>query len=452
MSSSSPNGELKPVIGTRSLMLNAVNQTIGTSIFVAPAIVSLQLDGASILGYIACAFMFMLIVLCYIEVASRVKGSGGSYAYVEEAFGPFAGFLTNAVFVIGWSTASDAAGLNLVADTLSVLFPVFSNPFFRAAFSILLLGILTYINVRGAKQGVRLTNFTTITKLTPLLLLAILGWAFVSKENLRWEQMPTAKSLGDASLFLFFLFAGFETSVNASSEIKNPKRTIPAALLLSIGVVTIFYLLIQQVTLGVLGPRMQEFRNAPVAAVAEMMIGPAGSILIVCVTAFSLFSLLSGDVLVSPRMLYAGARSGLYPKFLGKVHPRFETPYWAVIVYTLLIFLFSISGGFKQLAILSSGALLLIYFAVVLAMIKLRRRKQIDEEKTFKVPGGLIIPSLAVILIVWVFSHLKQNEILSIAIFLAVMCVIYFVMKMKRQSIVNEEQLVVESVTEKNDL
>lgn len=444
MSSSSPSGELKPVIGTRSLMLNAVNQTIGTSIFVAPAIVSLQLDGAALLGYIACAIMFVLIIVCYIEVASRVKGSGGSYAYVEKAFGPFAGFLTNTMFVIGWSTASDAAGLNLVADTLSVFFPVFSNAFFRAAFSFVLLGILAWVNVRGAKQGVRFTNITTITKLTPLLLMVIFGWAFVSKENLKWEQMPTAKSLGDASLFLFFLFAGFETSVNASSEIKNPRRTIPAALLLAIAMVTLFYLLIQQVTLGVLGPRMQEFKNAPVAAVAEMMIGPAGSILIVAVTAFSLFSLLSGDVLVSPRLLYAGAKSGLYPKFLSKVHPRFETPYWAVIVYTLVIFLFSISGGFKQLAILSSGALLLIYLAVILSMIKLRMRRQGDDEKSFKVPGGIIVPVLAIILIIWVLSHLQTNEQLSMVIFLAAMCVVYFVRKMMRPDVKNEEVLVEE--------
>ena len=80
MHSTLSHDELKPVIGVRSLMLNAINQTIGTSIFVAPAIVSLQLSGAAILGYIACALMFVLIVLCYIEVASRVKGSGGSYA------------------------------------------------------------------------------------------------------------------------------------------------------------------------------------------------------------------------------------------------------------------------------------------------------------------------------------------------------------------------------------
>lgn len=426
--------ELKPVIGLRSLTLNTVNLTIGSSIFVVPALVSAQLNGAAMLGYVACFIMFVLIILCYIEVAGRVSKTGGSYAYVEAAFGPFAGFLTNSVFIIGWGIISDAAGLNLVADSLSVLFPVFSNPWFRALFFFMLVAILAIINVRGAKQGVRFTDVITVIKLLPLLLLIIFGWGYVSKENLRWEQMPTIESLGSVSLFLFFLFSGFETTLNASSEIKNPKRTIPAALLLGMGIVTLFYISIQEVSLGVLGTRMQEFKNAPLAGVAQMIIGPVGATLIVFVTALSLFSTLSGDVLTSPRLLYAGAKDGLYPRFLGRIHPRFETPYTAVIVYAALIFVFAISGGFRQLVVLSSGALLLIYFGVVLSMIKLRMKKGEHDEKSIRIPGGFIVAILALACIVWVFSFLKPNEMLSIAIFLAVMSAVYWAMKWSRKS------------------
>src|SRR6185503_9022184 len=133
MSLSSPKGELKPVIGTRSLALNAINLTIGSSIFVVPAILSEKLGGAAMLGYIACGTMFIFIVLCYIEVAGRVQRSGGSYAYIETAFGPFAGFIGNTIFVIGWDIISSAAVLNLLADTIAVVFPVFSNILFRIA-------------------------------------------------------------------------------------------------------------------------------------------------------------------------------------------------------------------------------------------------------------------------------------------------------------------------------
>jgi amino acid transporter len=127
--------------------------------------------------------------------------------------------------------------------------------------------------------------------------------------------------------------------------------------------------------------------------------------------------------------LYAGAKDGLFPKVLGKIHPRYATPYLAVITYSAVIFLFSISGGFRQLAILASGALLIIYLAVILSMIKLRIKGRGLDEKSFKVPGGLIIPIVAIVVIFWLLFHLSNSELSSILIFIALLCGVYFVMK-----------------------
>jgi amino acid transporter len=193
--------------------------------------------------------------------------------------------------------------------------------------------------------------------------------------------------------------------------------------------VLIVYLLLQTITQGILGANMEAVKDAPLAAVAEKIIGPVGGIILLIAAAISCFGNVSGDVLLAPRLLFAGANDGIFPKFLGKVHPKFATPYWAIIIYGALIFIFSISGGFKQLAILSTAAILIIYLAVILATIKLRKTKQEVTEKTFRMPGGLTIPIIAIAAIVWLLTSLSKWEIGSTIIFIAVICVIYFLMK-----------------------
>ena len=156
---------------------------------------------------------------------------------------------------------------------------------------------------------------------------------------------------------------------------------------------------------------------------------PITDVILIVAAIISCLGNTSGDVMATPRLLFAGAKDGLFPKFLAKVHPRFATPYTAVITYALLIFIFSLSGEFRQLAVLSSCATLLIYLAVVLATIKLRMKKENVTEKTFKVPGGLTIPFIAIASIIWLLSNLSVKEIISAAVFLAVICIIYFSMK-----------------------
>ncbi|MGH2648186.1 MAG: APC family permease, partial [Ginsengibacter sp.] len=194
---------------------------------------------------------------------------------------------------------------------------------------------------------------------------------------------------------------------------------------------------LQTVTQGILGSNMADVKDAPLAAIAEKIVGPVGATILLLTAAFSCFTNVFGDVLSTPRLLFAGANDGLFPKFLGKVHPKFATPHLAIISYAALIFILSVSGGFKQLAILASAALLIVYFAVILATIKLRSRKKDPTEKTFRMPGGLTIPLIGIVAISWMFTSLGKWEILSVIIFIAIVCIIYVVMKkIKKEKIV----------------
>ena len=420
---------LKRVIVVPGLAFNIINNTIGAGIFALPAIISLALDGFAIFAYLFCSIMMATIMLCYVEIGSRVTSSGGSYAYVQAAFGSFAGFIINWLFFFGFGVLGDAAIINIVADSLAVLFPVFKTLWMRGLLFFILIGFMILINIRGAKHGVGFVKFITIIKLLPLIAIIIFGFSDIKSANLHWQHLPSFSTFGNSILILFFAFAGFETALNVSGEIQNPKRTVPLGILIAGILVLIIYLLLQTITEGVLGATMEAVKDAPLAAVAEKIIGPAGGIILLIAAAVSCFGNVSGDVLLSPRLLFAGANHGVFPAFLGKVHPRFATPYWAIIIYGALILIFSISGGFKQLAILASAAILIIYLAVILATIKLRRTKQEVAEKTFRMPLGLTIPVIAILSIVWLLSNLSKWEILSTMIFIVMICGFYFIMK-----------------------
>ncbi|MES1218697.1 MAG: amino acid permease [Bacteroidota bacterium] len=420
---------LKRVVGLPAFSMSIVNNSIGSGLFALPAIVGIQLGAFGIFCYLFCGFMMAAIMLCYAEAGSRITSSGGSYAYIEAAFGPFAGFIANWLYTFGWGILGSAAVINVLVDSLSILFPVLSNPFIRALIYFILLASIALINIRGAKEGARFVQVLTVVKLLPLFLLIIIGVGHIHTANLRWEHLPPVKTFGDTALVLIFAFAGFEISLNGGGELKNPKRTVPLGIFLGGMISLIVYLLIQTVTRGVLGDQIVAFKDAPLAGVAENILGSSGRIIMVLAAAFACFGILSGDILSTPRLLFAGANDGLFPKFLGKVHPKFATPHVAVIIYTSLIFIFSVSGGFKQLAILASAAILLVYLAVILSTIKLRRRKQDTGGKTFQVPGGLIVPFIGITTIAWLLTSLSKWEILSTIIFIAVVCCIYFITK-----------------------
>jgi basic amino acid/polyamine antiporter, APA family len=424
---------LKREIGVRSLALAILNMTVGTGIFVIPAIIAENLGAAAILAYLICGGLIFLIALCFAEVGSKITVTGGTYAYIETAFGPFAGFLANNIFWFGSCVLSDAAIANGLADTLKYFLPLLGQPLFRTLFFILLFGLLALLNIRSVKHGVRFIELVAFGKLIPLLLLVIVGSGYVSMENLRWTSSPTIGSLGAASLLLIFAFTGMETPITNSGEIKNAKRTVPLGIFFGITSVLILYMAIQLVTQGVLGDTLVAHKDSPLAAVAGIIFGPAGITLMIAATAISMLGALGGEILSIPRILYAGARDGIMPKVLGSVHPRFFTPHIAVAVYSLLGLLFAVSGGFQQLAIISGAATLLIYLGVVLATIQLRRAHAENDEKTFRVPGGLIIPLLAVAVIIWLLTSLTPPQLISFAVFIVLLCLIYFSMQMMKK-------------------
>ena len=426
---------LKREIGVRSLSLAIVNITVGSGIFIIPAIIAEGLGATAILAYLVCGALIFLIGLCLAEVGSKTTSSGGVYTYIGNAFGPFAGFLANNIYWFGGSVLSDAAVANALADTLKYFFPFLGNMVPRVLFLFFIFGGLVLLNIRSVKNGVRFIEFATLGKLIPMVLLVIVGANFIASENLRWVTEPTISNIGTASVLLFFAFLGLEGPLSNGGEIKNPKRTVPLGIFFGVSSVLILYVSVQVVTQGVLGADMAAHKDAPLAAVAGIAFGKSGTMLIIAATVLSMLGALGGEILSIPRILFAGARDGLLPKPLAKVHPRFATPHVAIIFYAALGFIFAVSGGFKQLATIASAAVLIIYLGVVLATIKLRKRNNDSTEKSFRMPGGALVPVLATGGILWLLSNLTRIELISIALFILAFALMYLIIKMFKNKI-----------------
>lgn len=418
---------LRREMGPRALALAIVNITAGSGIFVIPAIISEGLGATAILAYFVCGLLISLIALCFAQVGSHTTVSGGAYTYIENAFGPYAGFIANNIFWLGSAVVSDAAIANALADTLKYFFPFLQNDLYRSIFLFLVFGSLALLNIRSVKNGIRFVEFATLGKLIPMIVVIVLAIQLVEPANLVWTVTPTVSNIGAASLLLFFAFLGFEAPLSNGGEMKNPKRTVPLGILFGLLLVLVLYISIQLVTQGVLGSTIGQYKDAPLAEVASRSIGKTGAILIIAATAIAMLGALGGEILSMPRILFAGGRDGLMPKPLGKVHPVFQTPHVAISVYTGLAFILSVSSGFKQLAILASAATLLIYLGVVLASIKLGQQKSMTTEKPFRMPGGWAVPLIATAGIGWLLSNLTKKEAIGVAGFIAVFTVLYFV-------------------------
>ncbi|MFH4966114.1 APC family permease [Gaetbulibacter sp. M235] len=419
---------LKRSVGPIGLSANIINIIIGSGIFVLPAIIAAKMGASSIIAYIFCGFLMAMVMLCFAEAGSKVTNTGGPYTYIETAFGDYAGFIGGIIAVSG-NFFADAAVSNALVDVIASTYPIFGNGWVRFLFIFILFYGLVYINIIGLKQGIGLVKFNTIVKLIPLLLLIIIGWKNVSLGNLEFHSMPSIKSLGETSLILFFAFQGCETGLIVGGEVINPKRTIPKAVFISIASVVIIYMLVQGVAQGVLGSELPNFKAAPLAETAKVVFGSFGPILFLVGSIVSMFGLISGSILNSPRILYALSRDKVIPiNWLSKIHKSFATPHIAIFVYASIGFTLAVIGNFEQLVVISTSSILLLYLGVALSVIKLRKtHKSLPGE--FIIPGGLTVPILSIIIILYFLSNLAVKEIIATVIIICALSIIFYLIK-----------------------
>lgn len=416
----SREGSLQRLIGVRALALTAMNTTVGAGIFGLPALVAADMGSSAPVGYIVTALLFFCVVLCFAEAGSRVSSAGGLYAYSNAAFGPFIGSFVGTLLWFANGALSNAAVAVLMVNGLSLAFPALGQPLGRSVTLIVVYTALAAINVRGLKLGLRVTEGITVIKLLPLILLAVVGLVTLQWSQVPMPQLPDAGQLGRGVVLLTFTFMGIETSLSPSAEIRDPTRVVPRGLALALLGITLLYFSLQLVAQGTLGEGLATATEAPLASTAAIVLGKWGSVLMLAAGVVCMAGVLPGDMLATPRVLYAMGRDGLLPRRLGVVHPRFNTPSAAIVTYCVVCALLALSGTFKVLAILAAAGTLVMYLITAIAVLALRRRAITVGEPPFIIPGGPVVPVVAALTIIAVLSTLAWKELAAIGVMLGV--------------------------------
>ena len=416
---------LRRVVSRWQIVMLALNDVIGSGIYLLPAAAAALLGPRSVWAVVVAGGAVLLIVLCFAEASSYFEESGGAYLYAREAFGDFVGF------EVGWMTwlartASVAALSAGFAQAVAFLWPGVAGGWQRAAVIVVPTLALGYLNYIGMRSGVRTAVVLVVGKVVPLLVFLGLGLKFAQAERVAAQGAGTG-DLSAAALLLLYAYAGFENTPAPAGEYRDPRRDLPFALVFHIVVITALYALVQWVALATLANAAAS--ETPLADAARGMAGPAAGLLLTIGAMLSILGTNSESILIGPRYLHALARDGYGPAIFGRLHPRYTTPDAALFLQIGIALPLALTGSFVGLATLSVVARLATYLGTIAALPVLRRRA--GPEKGWRLPGGLAIPIAAAIVTLMLAGSATPRHLVSAGIALLVGAAIY---KLRRSS------------------
>ena len=364
---------LRRTVGLWAFTGSIVNGVVGAGIFALPAAMAAAAGSRATLAYLACALAMAAVVLCFAEGGSRVPTSGGAYGTVGAALGPAAGFLAGVYLWVSSVFACGGIAAALCA-AIAAFLPALGGMGGRLAILAAVFGALALLNIRGAGLAARIIAAGTVVKLVPLLLFVTVGafWLAAGHAAPATGPVPAGGDFAEAMILAIFAFSGMETPLAASGEVRDPARTVPAALLLAMLFVLLLYVAVQLVAQGLLGGTLAG-TSEPLAE-AMRGISPALGLVVLAGGALSRLIWIGTDIFGAPRVLFAFARDGFLPSVLGRAHPRFATPHVAILVHVAIAAFFAATGSFVRLAIWSTLATAGLYFLACAAALVLRRR------------------------------------------------------------------------------
>jgi amino acid transporter len=404
------------------LVAIAINGIIGAGIFGLPSKVFSLIGSYSLIAFVVCGGVVTLFILCFAEVGSRFDETGGPYLYAREAFGP------TVAFEIGWliwlaRVTAFAANCNLLVAYLGYFVPAATNPFWRAAIIISVVAVLATINLLGIRQAAIVSNIFTIGKIIPIMIFIAVGLFFLNPHAFALGPRPATGAFSQSVLLLIYAFTGFEMAAIPAGEVKDPKKNLPHALLIAIGVVAFLYILVQVVCVGTF-PELAQSQK-PLADAGMRFMGSAGAAIISAGAIISITGNLNILVLSGSRVPYAMAEQKQLPTFIGLVHRRFATPYVAILITAAVMLLLTLNSSFVAALTISAIARLVTYGATCLSLPVFRRRSDAPAA-AFRLHYGTVIAVLALLLAAWLLANSTWKEAKVAAIAAGAGLLIYF--------------------------
>jgi len=411
-------------VGPWVFAASIVNTVVGAGIFAAPAALAATVGPYAPVAFLVCAIAIGAIAICFAEGGSRVPTSGGAYGYIETAFGPLAGYVAGTMLWVSDLLACGgiAAALGDVAASLAA--PEWRVAV-RSAVVVVAIGGIAAINVRGVRQGARLVAGAALAKLAPLVVFVLVGAFFIDASHFSGATPAADGEIGRALILALFTFTGMETALCASGEVAQPSRTIPRAIGIAMISLALLYICVQIVAQGVLGAGLAT-STAPLAD-AMARVSPVLRVLMLAGAAVSMLGWISGDILATPRMLFAFARDGLMPRVLGRVHAKSHTPHIAIWCYAATATVLALTGTFAELAVAATLLVAVPYAGGCAAAWLLSRRGVALEGKPLGFRWIGVVAAIGIASMVGVVALAARGEIIGLFAVVALAAVLYVV-------------------------
>lgn len=381
--------KLKRSIGLFEATMYGIGVIIGAGIY------ALLGEGAALAGnalwfsFLIGAVLAAFTGLSYCELSSMFPKEAAEYVYTRKAFGRKLGFMIGWVLIISSMVAAATVSIGF-ANYFSYIFHV---PKFIVA--VMLLFLLSLLNMWGISESSKFNIIATFAEMLGLILVIIAGIIFFNP-NFEFFEAPSLNGIFSAAALMFFAYIGFQNIANISEEVKHAKSVVPKALLLSLVITTILYILVSLSAAMILGNELAK-SGAPLALVLNKAFGFNASIFIAIIALFSTANTVLITLIVESRMLYGMANQKSLPKILAKVHKRFRTPYIAVFVAFLISVIALFLGEMKTVAELTTFNVFITFAFVNAAVIVLRIKKPYTK-RIFKIPINIKnIPITAVL-------------------------------------------------------
>lgn len=365
---------LKRTLSLPMLVLYGLGTTIGAGIY------ALVGEIASVAGYFApISFLIASILasftaISFAELCARFPRAAGAALYVKQGFASQRFSTLVGLLVITAGLVSAAALVNGFVGYLHQFIGID-----RTIAIVLVTVLLGSIAAWGIAESVFVASLVTVVEIFGLLLVITVSGDALSTFSSRWpELIPSADSISWQGIYLgavlsFYAFIGFEDMVDVAEEVKEVKRNLPLAILLTLGITTLIYMVLMVTVVLSLPPEQLALSKAPLVQIYELHTGEKALV----ISIIGMFAIINGaliQMVMASRVLYGLSSRGQLPKLLSVVHQRTRTPLVATTIATVIVLILALVGRLASLAELTSLIMLTIFSIVNLALWRIKRR------------------------------------------------------------------------------
>jgi len=406
-----------------SVVAISIGGMIGSGIFVLPGIAAAKTGPSIWLAYLLAAICILPAALSKSELASALPASGGSYVYIERAFGPLMGTISGLGLWISLLLKSSFALVGFGAYLLVFTdMPLIYTKFIAVSF----LALIMVLNILGAKKVGKVQLIIVIISLLSLGSLLFLGLPLINPENLSPFLTEGSYGLMSSIAFVYISYAGVTKIAAIAGEVKNPSKNIPRGMIISLLTMGLVYVSIAYTLVGNISIFNLSTDIKPIYTLSTLFGMPIFSKIIAVVGIITLVSMANSGVLAASRFPFAMALDSLLPKDLGKLHSKYLTPIRTIIITCLIMALVILILDVEKIAKLASAFMMLMFVLVNLSVIILRETAVQWYAPKYKSPLYPFVQLFGVLSGLILLFYLGLMPIIAILVISIIGCIIYF--------------------------